>query len=538
MESVIHLGTGTSRLHAVRAPLRVLALSALMLAGTLGTASAASTLLVRKCGGCHQDKADMQRIADIRKSPEGWDMTIVRMGIWHKVPVSRDERKALVKYLADAQGLAPDESAPYRRLIERQPNIDDAVPTPQLGEMCGRCHSFGRVALQRRDTQEWRKLIHTHVGQFPSVEYSALGRDRNWLDIALGEVAPRLGELYPLRTPSWKAWRSAKHRPPTGAWRVAGYRPGAGAYAGYMQVRPLGGDRYEVKYDFTYDSGNHVVGEGKSVIYTGYEWRGSARVGNQEVRSIFAIGADGRTMSGRWFLAGADEIGARFEAVRIDGAAPGAIMAVSPALLKAGASTVVRVSGVKLGKTFDFGPDTQVEQVSPVSADEALVTVRVGAEAAAGWRKVGRGADGEDARIAVYRQFDAIRVEPALAFARLGGGTNAPVSAQFEAVAYLNGPDGKPGTDDDVRLGPVDAAWSVDNYDDKAKAADDVKFAGVMEPNGQFLPAIAGPNPARGGHNNAGDLAVTATVQDGARTLTGNGRVVSAVQRWNLPPLR
>ena len=97
---------------------------------------------------------------------------------------------------------------------------------------------------------------------------------------------------------------------------------------------------------------------------------------------------------------------------------------------------------------------------------------------------------------------------------------------------------GYAGTDDDLRLGPLPAQWSVDNFDEKAKAANDVNFAGTMEPHGQFLPSFAGPNPDRGHLNNVGDLAVRAAVADGERTLTGHGRLVVTVQRWNTPPLR
>jgi quinohemoprotein amine dehydrogenase len=536
MKLVIH--RGAEGFNAWRVVRPALLLAALALFGAAGAVAAAPDLLAVKCGTCHQEKRGLQRISDIRKSPEGWDMTIVRMGIWHKVEVSRAERKVLVKYLADIQGLAPQESAPYRALIERQPNIADIAPSDELSQMCARCHSFGRVALQRRDTEEWRKLVRTHVGQFPSIEYSAQGRDRNWLDLALGEVASKLGALYPYRTEDWAKWQGARHRPPTGSWRVAGHRPGVGAYTGYMQVRALGGDHYDVKYDLLYDSGNRVSGEGDSLVYTGYEWRGSARIGNQETRSVFALGPDGKSMSGRWFMRHADEIGARFEAVRMDAVKPGTVVAVSPALLKSGERAIMRVSGVKLGTTFNLGPDVQVESVTRVSKDEVRLTVKVADSAAAGWRKLGQGPTGADARFAVYRQIDSIRVEPEFAYARLGGGTNAPVTAQFEAIAFLDGPDGKPNTDDDIRLGPVSASWRVDNQDDKAKAANDAGFAGVMEPNGQFHPAFAGPNPARNNLSNVGDLAVLATVKDAPRTLAGQGRLVVSVQRWNTPPLR
>ncbi|MDD5247437.1 MAG: quinohemoprotein amine dehydrogenase subunit alpha [Rhodocyclaceae bacterium] len=513
------------------------ALGRTVLAGILATLCAAAwagpspdKLLIEKCGACHQEGKALQRITTMRKSPEGWDMTIVRMGIWHKVEVSKSERKTLVKYLADRQGLAPEESAPYRFLLERRPNAQDVAPSEDLAQMCGRCHSFGRVALQRRDVAEWRKLVHTHVGQFPSVEYSNMGRDRNWFDLALGDVAPKLAKLYPQRTAAWSKWQQARHVAPSGTWRVAGSRPGWGGYSGYMVVRALGADRYDVKYDLQYDAGNHVVGQGDAIVYTGYEWRGSAKLGNQEVRSVFALGGDGKRMSGRWFLRDADEIGASFEAVRSDAVPADTVVAVSPALLKAGTTTVVRVSGVKLGTQFDFGPDVAVQKVERVSPDEVQLSVAVAAGAAPGWRQIGRGAG---AQVALYRQIDAIRVEPEFAHARLGGGTTAPVSAQFEAIAFCNGADGK-----EIRLGPVHATWGVDNFDARAKADDDVKFAGAMEPHGQFLPAFAGPNPARNNLNNVGDLAVQATVADGDRTVAGSGRLVVSVQRWNTPPLR
>lgn len=499
-------------------------------------------LMAEKCGACHQQKGKMfERITDIRKSPEGWDMTLVRMGVWHKIDISRSERKVLVKYLADTQGLAPEESAPYRFLIERRPNVEDVLPTEDLGQMCARCHSFGRVALQRRDVDEWRKLVETHVGQFPSIEYSGQGRDRNWLDLAMGEVAPELAKLYPLRTKAWAKWQRAKHLAPSGTWRVVGERPGWGAYSGYMFVTALGADRYGVKYELQYDSGNRVSGEGQASVYTGYEWRGTATLGNQATHSIFAMSEDGREISGRWFLRGADEVGAGLEAVRVDAASRGAILAVSPAFVKAGETTTVRVSGVKLGASYDLGPGIKIDKVVRISADEVDLVVTVADGAAIGWRALKQEQSGHDAKIAVYRQIDSLRVEPAFAIARLGGGggANPPVSAQFEAIAYLDGPDGKPGTDDDVRLGRVSAQWSVENYSERAKAADDVKFAGVMQPDGQFLPAQAGPNPARVNHgNNIGNLWAVATVADGQRLIKSRGHLIVTVQSWNRPPLR
>lgn len=523
-------------MQTLRALWRGLALGVAALVCAAGAQAAVPALLTAKCGACHQQGAELQRITSIRKSPEGWEMTLARMGIWHKLELSLSERQALVKYLADHQGLAPEESQPQRALLERQPNSLDVSPAEDITQMCGRCHSVGRVALQRRDADEWRKLVHTHVGQFPSIEYSNLGRDRSWFELAQGDIATRLGQLYPLRSAAWRKWRAARHPAPTGTWRVAGHRPGWGAYAGYMDVKALGGDRYDVKYELNFDAGNSLAGRGESVVYTGYEWRGTAQLGNLETRSVFALSADGKRMAGRWFMRRADEIGARFEAVRVDAVPAGTILSVSPALLKSGETREVRVAGIRLGNSFDFGPGIKVENLTRVSAHEVRLSLSVAGDAAIGWRALGQ--PHAAAKVAVYRQIDSLRVEPEFGYARLGGGTVAPVTAQFEAIAYLDGPDGKPNTADDIRLGPVAAQWSADNRDERAKAAEDAKFAGVMEPHGQFIPAPAGPNPARNKLNNVGDLSALAKVVDGTRTLTGSGRLVVSAQRWNTPPLR
>ena len=60
-----------------------------------------------------------------------------------------------------------------------------------------------------------------------------------------------------------------------------------------------------------------------------------------------------------------------------------------------------------------------------------------------------------------------------------------------------------------------------------------------MQANGLFMPADAGLNPERPfDTNNAGNLTVVATVEDGGQTVTGEGQLLVTVQRWNDPPIR
>ena len=96
---------------------------------------------------------------------------------------------------------------------------------------------------------------------------------------------------------------------------------------------------------------------------------------------------------------------------------------------------------------------------------------------------------------------------------RVGGNTFPKMLSQFEAWAYSSGADGKPDTADDIELGLVDAAWTMEEYaatyDD-----DDIKFVGTLnERSGRFTPNIEGPNPQRNqSRNNVGDVWVVAKV--------------------------
>ena len=74
------------------------------------------------CGGCHQEHAgEFERISAMRKTPEGWVMTLFRMRQVHGLVLDDDARESIVRYLADTQGLAPIESAAGRFALERRP---------------------------------------------------------------------------------------------------------------------------------------------------------------------------------------------------------------------------------------------------------------------------------------------------------------------------------------------------------------------------------------------------------------------------------
>jgi quinohemoprotein amine dehydrogenase len=504
-------------------------------------AAAPAMLLKTNCGGCHQSSTPGQysRISDIRKTPEGWLMTIVRMQRSHGLHLAEEDRGLLVRYLADAQGLAPAEAAPARFALERRPNVQD-LPLPgdgqdNLQEMCARCHSSARIRLQRRDAAEWRKLVNWHVAQFPTLEYQDKGRDRMWWQIATTVVPDELGRLFPFESQAWDDWHKKPAADLSGTWRVRGHEPGRGNYWGTAELQRTAADEYRAVYAFDSDVGEHIAGESTAIVYTGYEWRGSGRLANQETREVFALSVDGQTLSGRWFVPGHSEEGSDWVATRAMESPR--IVAVSPVAVRIGSTSRVTIFGDHLAGRVTFGVGTKVKVISR-TANVVLADVTATDAAKRGYVPISvAGANAADL-FAVYDRVDRLDVTPHFGIARLGGGKLSPVTAQYEAAAYLDLP-GAEGRTTSVRLGNLPVSWSTEPYNDAARATQDVKYAGKIDDTGRFLPAPAGPNPERKfSGNNTGDLSVVANlVNNSGKPVVGRAHLIVTVQRWNTPPI-
>ncbi len=496
--------------------------------GRSAAALAADGLVAEKCGACHDPLPDggLARISAVRKTPEGWQMTIRRMRQWHRLDLSDTDERKLVKLLADTQGLAPAEAAPYRAVLERRPGTVETGGDPELTVFCARCHTYARFGLQRRDAADWVKNVHMHLGQWPTVEYQASARDRQWFKLATTEIAAKLGKDFPFSTPAWSEWRTHKTASLAGQWDVAGHRPGKGDYRGTLKVTRSGADAYSLSYALTYADGSRVAGKGRSLVYTGYEWRGSSALGKDKVREVYQVAADGDSLSGRWFLADESAIGADFRAVRANRPA---ILAVQPAYLKAGQSAALTIVGSALAGRVDLGAGVTVERTLASSAGSITVLARAAKDAAIGPHGIAVGTTRAADALTVYDRIGSVRVEPALDVGRVGGGPVAAVPAQFEAVAYTGG---------GVRIGVMPATWTTTGFDGTAQQAEDARFGGRIDRNGLFVPAGAGPNPARHGANNDANLAIVATVVDGTDRVEGRGHLIVSPQRWNDNPIR
>ena len=123
--------------------------------------------IIRNCAGCHVKDSTgkfLGRLSYLRKTPEGWETSVRRMMTLQKVRVSEADARAIVRYLSDNQGLAPEEARPGRFESERRSTEYRYTADTRTETTCRACHSMGRVISQRRTRPEWELLVAMHRG--------------------------------------------------------------------------------------------------------------------------------------------------------------------------------------------------------------------------------------------------------------------------------------------------------------------------------------------------------------------------------------
>ncbi|MBI3490707.1 MAG: quinohemoprotein amine dehydrogenase subunit alpha [Acidobacteria bacterium] len=515
--------------------------------------------LVRaKCGSCHRsdDKGRMSRVSYRRATPENWERTIKRMVTLNHAILEPADARSILKYLADHQGLAPDEARPIafeaeHRMIEYSYTVDkDAADT------CSSCHSMARVLSERRTKEEWELLVAMHRGYYPLIDSQPMnggqgfrrtrpiqtepgpdGRppdNRHPMDKALEHLTKTL----PLTTPEWSAWSAAMQAPKiVGRWAVVGSQAGKGSIFGQVTVTadPSVPDGFNTETRYTVArSGETITRTGKALVYTGYQWRGrgssssaagsdpstssgSSRAQSRDEaawREVLFVERDWTQMWGRWFTGAYDETGIDVKLTRLSN--DPVVLGTSVASLKTGATNqAVKIFGANLPATLrpedvGFGQGVRVSRIVNARADEIALEVDVAVGAPIGPRDVSVGGTVKAAALVVYDKIDGIRVLPQAGMARVGGNVFPKQLQQFEAVAINYGPDGKPDTADDLTLGLVAVKWSLEEYT-ATFGDDDIQFVGTLDANGLFTPNVDGPNPKRSGNrNNVGDVWVVA----------------------------
>jgi len=516
-----------------------------------------SEIVRKSCSGCHKadEKGRLSRISWRRTTPEGWEFTIKRMIDLNGLQIEPSQAREVLRYLADNLGLAPEEAKaaafePEKRMIDYHYSDRD------VEEVCTKCHGMGRVVSQRRTRGEWELLIAMHRGLYPLSDFQAFrrggppqtepGPDGRPPDNRhpMEKVIPKLADQLAFRTPEWMAW-SANMRAPklAGRWAFSGYQAGTGPIYGETVI--AAGDREgEFQTDTRYlfaRTGDVVRRQGKSLVYTGFQWRGRSRTGDQDkdgMREVMLLDRGQHGMTGRWFTGAYDETGIDVTLTRL-GSDP-LVLGVDHVGLAAGAAHEITIYGANLPASLapsaiDFGRGVSVTRVVAATPQVVKVEVDVAKDAPVGPRDVLVAGAARPGAAMVYDHIDSIRVKPQAGMARVGGANFPKQYQQFEAYAYHNGPDGKPGTKDDLELGPVAASWTIEEYtatyDDHDK-----DFVGAIDANGLFTPNLDGPNPKRitnpsnVGANNVGDVWVVASFQaPGGKLLRARAHLLVTV---------
>jgi quinohemoprotein amine dehydrogenase len=561
-------------------------------------------MVQKACAPCHtvDDKQQISRISFRRNTPEGWQETVRRMVALNGLRIEPQTAREVVKYLSNHLGLAPEEARPAAFEAERRIIDYKYTANADTEGVCIKCHSMGRVISQRRTREEWNLVIAMHRGWYPLVDNQAFRRggpaprdtsaDGRPPDTRhpVEKAVDHLAKTFPLKTPEWAAW-SATARPPRleGAWTISATEVGKGPIYGRMVIKAVPSTTDEFTTEMTLieaRTGRRVLRTGQANIFTGFQWRGRSGTGNDatspaasgfgaastssasgnggaaspspagfggagsadsdSLREVMFVDREWRTIEGRWFTGGYDELGMDVKLERV-GEAPRVLGVERTALRVGTAKQSFKIYGVNLSPSLqpaqiDLGPGITVTGIADARGDEATITVDVAATATPGARDLFLAGSSRPKALAVYDTIDAIKVTPTWAMARVGGVGFPKGLAQFEARAYDNGPDNRPDTPDDIDLGIVPARWSIEEftatYDD-----DDVKFVGQIDAQtGVFTPNVDGPNPARrGSRNNIGDVYAVATYTpeaiDGkpAKTLRARAHLLVTVplyMRW------
>lgn len=525
-------------------------------------------LVVEKCSRCHvaDAKGNLSRISAVRTTPEGWEEAIKRMVRLNGLQLTPDEAHQILRYLSDSHGLAPEEAKPIQYFVERE-MIDEKLPNDDVQHACASCHAFAKPLSWRRTPEDWDYLKNMHMAFFPSIEGSfrrggfnarretpgANGElPKQPVDIALEYIK----KSTPLITPEWSNWNATQRTPKlAGDWLISGSLPGKGKFFGNMKIDPNaaadGGFITHTSLNFT--NGSKWSSTGTSLVYTGYAWRGRSKSSNvsadvdapNTVREVMMLSKDESELTGRWFWGVYQEFGMDVTMQRAtDGVS---VLGVDVGALKAGSKeNVVSIFGSHLpaslaASDIDLGPGVSVTKVVSATPTVLTVTANVDATAIPGRRLISVKAIAKPDAYAIYDHMDYLKVTPQTPIAHLGSEPHAKGYMQFEATAFSNGPDGKPGTDDDIDLGVVPATWKMEEFV-ASYGDDDIDFVGALNPKtGLFVPASDGPNPKRKSmRNNYGDVWVVGSfTPDGAAVpLVGRSYFIVAVpqyMQWDQP---
>ncbi|HHW37500.1 MAG TPA: quinohemoprotein amine dehydrogenase subunit alpha [Bacillales bacterium] len=477
----------------------------------------------KSCLTCHavDENGKVARISDMRKTPEGWEQSILRMKRTWGLDISNEDAAAIVAELSAKNGLAPEETDKIMYWLTDTGSIIETTPENELmAESCIQCHAGARPLAQYRTEDEWKKIKDFHIGMNPSMVYQMRAVD--WVGNA-DKIAEYLAKTNPLETEAWKKWKeNGKNHDITGDWKIIGYSPSTGLYSGDATIA-ANDDRYYEKRSLIIE-GKTTNYEGNVNLYTGYSLRSSLGNENEKIRGVFNVNADGKTIEGQWNQVNDMGIYGK-ETYYKKGESQ--LLAVWPKSIRKGSEQTITVFGMDLPEGLKKESFTtkgfQITEIVKQKNDELQLKVKAPDNMENNVVEISLADQQGTVALNVFEKVEHVKVTPEFGLARLAY-DGRKQSVQFEAIAYTNGKDGKPNTDDDVEIGPVNANWNLQEYKLMGIEDEDIKYVGSLNAtSGLFIPSDGGPNVKREWNtNNSGNVTVIATYTD---PVTG-GKVV------------
>jgi len=476
--------------------------------------------VIAKCGTCHKvdEQGNMQRVSFARATPEGWQSLLKRKLRSGQITITQPEARAILTYLSDTHGLAPEESQPLMYEPERRVHDETGSANETLLKTCAKCHTLAKALSWRRTPDDWKQFLATH--------YKVKVSD---------DLINLISEAAPLDTPQWSSWASRKKSADlTGRWLLTAHMQGRGQFCGELLVKAgtSPGEFLTLVNLRSINDGYTIERSGRIAVYAGHEWRGHSKGANMagsspddpdsDAREAMWISPDGSRMQGRWFWGQYQEFGFDVTAQRASGST---LLALNVASFKIGSqNNRVRLIGDHFpakvtSADITAGAGVTVRRIISNSPSEIVAELDVSSSAQPGRRDITLANSTLPAAIAIYDRIDYIRVMPDSAMAAFGNDTHIRGFQQFEAIAYQRGPDNRLHTADDLELGPIKAVWSMEVFYETDTSQHDI--VGSISQTGFFTPAA----------KNAGtnyDIWVIAT----ANGMTGKSYVVVTIPTY------
>ena len=490
------------------------------------------SLVLAKCGTCHaaDEQGNLPRISWARATPEGWQATLKRMIRENDVSLTPLEARAIVKYLSTRHGLAPEESKPVMYDAERRVHDEAGLLNATLLDACATCHEAARALSWRRTADGWKQFAETHAGRY-----------RFKVD---QEAIAYLVKVAPFYTREWASWSSRAHAPElTGRWLMTAHVQGRGTFHGEMDVEAAGGgDEFLTRMRLrSVTDGAVVVRTGRAVVYAGTAWRGRSQgIGvastapddlSTEAREAMWVAPDGSRIEGRWFWGQYQELG--FDVTMQRASSDPALLLVDPPSFKAGSNANrVRLIGDRFPAQVTpadvtVGAGVTVRRIISSMPGEIVAEMDVAADARSGKRNVAFRSSTLEGAVAIYDRVDYVKVTPESSLATFGSRTYSRGFQQFEAIGYQRGPDGRSHTADDLALGPMQVAWSMEVFYEVDP--NERNQVGTVSATGFFTPAAANP----GNNYDAWIIATAKTEKDkDGKPLVGKGYLVVTVPSY------